>query len=68
MDDTVEQLRQVIKDLAKELQAIKEENEALWFMLDEIKASDMAAKKGMDESRDEMLVKLISGQGPIGEA
>ena len=68
MDETIKQLKQTIRDLVKELQIAREENDALWFMLDEIKASDMAAKKGMDEARDEMLAKLISGHGPVGEA
>jgi len=68
MDDVVEQLKQIIKDLVKELQAAKDENDALWFMLDEIKASDIAAKRGMEEARDEMLVKLIASHGPVGEA
>ena len=68
MDDIVQELKQIIKDLSQELMEIREENEALWFMLEEIKESDKAAKKTMDDHREEMMMKLLSGQGPVGEA
>ena len=67
-DPLVEDLKQIIRTLSKEIRDLRDENEALWFMLEEIKESDKAAKKGMDDQREEMMLKFLAGQAPVGEA
>ena len=67
-DPLVEDLKQIIRTLSKEIRDLRDENEALWFMLEEIKESDKAAKKGMDDQREEMMLKFLAGQAPGGEA
>tara|TARA_Y100001963_G_scaffold98656_1_gene135759 strand:+ start:424 stop:633 length:210 start_codon:yes stop_codon:yes gene_type:complete len=67
-DPLVEDLKQIIRTLSKEVQELRDENEALWFMLEEIKESDKAAKQSMDAQQEEMMMKLLAGSGPVGEA
>ena len=67
-DPLVEDLKQIIRTLSQELRELRDENEALWFMLDEIKESDKAAKVSMDAKQEEMMMKLLAGSGPVGEA
>jgi hypothetical protein len=50
------------------LAELEEENLSLWTMLDEIQESDIAAKKLMDEQRDELLVQSLKDMKPVGEA
>ena len=38
MEEIKQQLKEIIKELSQELVQVREENEALWFMLEEIKA------------------------------
>ena len=67
-DPLVEDLKEIIRTLSKEIRDLRDENESLWFMLEEIKESDKAAKKSMDEQREEIMMKLLAGSGPVGEA
>ena len=55
----------IIQHLIKENDILKEENESLWFMLEEIQESDKAAKKVMDE---QSLIELLSQMEPVGDA
>ena len=50
MEDVVEQLKEIIKTMSIEIRDLRDENESLWLMLDEIKASDEALKKQLDKS------------------
>ena len=68
MDDMVEQLKQIISKLSDEIRVLRDENESLWDMLDEIKKSDESLKKQLDEYDQDMLIELLSKQEPVGEA
>ena len=37
MQDIVEQLKEIIRKMSKEIVELRDENESLWMMLDEIK-------------------------------
>ena len=62
---TKDELIVVIQHLIKENDILKEENESLWFMLEEIQESDKAAKKVMDEQK---IIEMLSQMEPVGEA
>ena len=62
---TKDELIVIIQHLLKEIDIIKEENESLWFMLEEIQASDKAAKKVMDEQK---IIEMLSQMEPVGDA
>ena len=62
---TKEELIVIIKHLLKEIEVYKDENESLWFMLDELEEADKAAKKVMDE---QSLIELLSQMEPVGDA
>jgi hypothetical protein len=68
-DHLVEELKKIIRTLSMEIRDLRDENESLWLMLDEIKESDMALKKQLDTSEDAALIEYLSKQSPIvGEA
>ena len=67
-DPLVEDLKRIIRTLSKEIRDLRDENESLWLMLEEIKESDMALKKQLDASQDAALIEFLSQQQPIGEA
>jgi predicted RNase H-like nuclease (RuvC/YqgF family) len=67
-DPLVEDLKNIIRTLSKEIRDLRDENESLWLMLDEIKESDMALKKQLDASQNEALIEFLSQQAPVGEA
>jgi hypothetical protein len=68
-DHIVEELKKIIRTLSKEIRDLRDENETLWLMLDEIKESDMALKKQLDASEEAALIEYLSKQSPIvGEA
>ena len=62
---TKDELIVIIQHLIKENDTLKEENESLWFMLEEIQESDKAAKKVMDEQK---IIEMLSQMEPVGEA
>ena len=62
---TKDELIVIIQHLTKENDILKEENESLWFMLEEIQESDKAAKKVMDEQK---IIEMLSQMEPVGEA
>ncbi len=62
---TKDELIVIIQHLIKENDILKEENESLWFMLEEIQESDKAAKKVMDEQK---IVEMLSQMEPVGDA
>ena len=68
-DPLVEDLKNIIKTLSEEIRNLRDENESLWMMLDEIKESDLALKKQLDASEEAALIEYLSKQSPIvGEA
>ena len=68
-DPLVEDLKSIIKTLSEEIRNLRDENESLWMMLDEIKESDLALKKQLDASEEAALIEYLSKQSPIvGEA
>ena len=68
-DHLVEELKKIIRTLSMEIRDLRDENEYLWLMLDEIKESDMALKKQLDASEEAALIEYLSKQSPIvGEA
>jgi hypothetical protein len=68
LKDTKVDLLQIIQNLMDKLAVLEEENLSLWAMLDEIHESDIAAKKLMDEQRDELLAQSLKDMKPVGEA
>ena len=62
---TKDELIVIIQHLIKENDTLKEENESLWFMMEEIHDSDKAAKKVMDEQK---IIEMLSQMEPVGEA
>ena len=68
MNKTKQELLDIIQQLTKDLIDAKDEIESLWFMLDELKASDEALKKNMDDYESELLLDLISKRTPVGDA
>ena len=62
---TKNELIVIIQHLIKENDILKEENESLWFMLEEIQESDKAAKKVMDEQK---IIEMLSQMEPVGDA
>ena len=67
-DPLVEDLKNIIRTLSKEIRDLRDENESLWLMLEEIKESDMALKKQLDASQNEAIIEYLSQQEPVGEA
>ena len=68
-DPLVEDLKNIIRTLSKEIRDLRDENESLWLMLDEIKVSDEALKRQLDATEEAALIEFISQQSPIvGEA
>lgn len=55
----------IIEHLLKEIEIYKDENESLWFMLDEMNESDKAAKLAMDERQ---IIEMLSQMEPVGDA
>ena len=62
---TKAELLVIIKHLLKEIEIYKDENESLWFMLEEIQESDKAAKLAMDEQQ---IIEMLSQMEPVGDA
>tara|TARA_R110000824_G_scaffold266253_1_gene455258 strand:+ start:2680 stop:2895 length:216 start_codon:yes stop_codon:yes gene_type:complete len=62
---TKEELRVIVKHLLIEIDILKDENESLWEMLEEIKEADKQAKKGMDEQK---ILEMLSKMPPVGDA
>lgn len=67
-DPLVEDLKNIIRTLSKEIRDLRDENESLWLMLEEIKESDMALKRQLDASQNEAIIEYLSQQEPVGEA
>ena len=62
---TKEELLVVVDHLLKEIEILKDENESLWEMLDEMNEADRQAKKLMDEQE---IVRLLAKMTPVGDA
>ena len=68
-DHLVEELKKIIRTLSMEIRDLRDENESLWLMLEEIKESDKALKKQLDASEQETLMEILAQSAPIvGEA
>ncbi len=68
MDDRIQELMEAIKELRKENEDLINENESVWFMLDEMKEADKEAKREMDEAERKFLIQQLSKQKPVGDA
>ena len=68
-DLLVTELKKIIRTLSIEIRDLRDENESLWLMLEEIKKSDKALKKQLDASEQDTLMEILVQQAPIvGEA
>ena len=68
-DHLVEELKKIIRTLSIEIRDLRDENESLWLMLEEIKEADKALKKQLDASEQETLMEILAQSAPIvGEA
>ena len=68
-DHLVEELKKIIRTLSLVVRDLRDENESLWLMLEEIKESDKALKKQLDASQRETLMEILAQSAPIvGEA
>ena len=68
-DLLVTELKKIIRTLSIEIRDLRDENESLWLMLEEIKKSDKALKKQLDVSEQKTLMEILIQQAPIvGEA
>ncbi len=65
---TKEELITIVDHLLKEIDILQEENESLWFMLEEIHESDKAAKKLTDEQREKAVIEFLTKMEPVGDA
>ena len=67
-----EQLELLIKeneDLKKKVQELQEENKSLWFMLDELKASENSIGQAMESMlRETLEEQLLLNMKPVGDA
>tara|TARA_R110000824_G_scaffold102813_1_gene244628 strand:- start:674 stop:880 length:207 start_codon:yes stop_codon:yes gene_type:complete len=68
MEDMVGELKKIIRILSKEIRDLRDENESLWSMLEEIKESDMALKRQLDISEQEAMITFLASKAPVGEA
>ena len=62
---TKAELLVIIEHLLKEIEIYKDENESLWFMMEELEEADKAAKKVMDEQK---IIEMLSQMEPVGDA
>jgi len=62
---TKEELLVIVDHLLKEIEILKDENESLWEMLDEMNEADRQAKRLMDEQE---IVRLLAKMTPVGDA
>jgi len=60
-----EELLVIIDHLLKEIEILKDENESLWEMMEEMNESDRQAKKVMDEQQ---MIDMLSKMKPVGDA
>jgi regulator of replication initiation timing len=65
---TKDELITIVQHLIKENDILKDENETLWEMLEEIKEADKAAKLQMDKLDEQAMIELLLAQEPVGEA
>lgn len=57
-----------IKLLENEIKQLKDENESLWDMLDEIQKSNTAVIELLEEPTVEMALEVLASGDPVGEA
>ena len=67
-DPLVEDLKSIIRTLSKEIRDLRDENESLWFMLEEMRESDKAAKLQLDKMDEDMMIEYLLKTDPVGEA
>ena len=71
LQEKVERLNDIITEYKKENQELRDENENLWFMLDEMKESQKFSAEHasyLEESIKKQMVHLKLMQGNKGEA
>jgi len=57
-----------IRFLEEEIKQLKDENESLWDMLDEIQKSNSAVMDLLEEPTIEMALEILASGDPVGEA
>ena len=60
-----EELLVIIDHLLKEIEILKDENESLWEMMEEMNESDRQAKKAIGEQQ---MIDMLSKMKPVGDA
>ena len=65
----LERDRETLQDAVKEIKTLREENESVWMMLEEIKASDIKKHKKHIESAvaEKLLTVLAKNRGKFDE-
>ena len=69
MEDHLESLIRENEELRKRIEEIEEENKSLWFMLDEVKASENSIGQAIESMlRESLEEQLLRKMKPIGDA
>lgn len=69
MEDHLESLIRENEELRKRIEELEEENKSLWFMLDEIKASENSIGQAIESMlRESLEEQLLRKMKPIGDA
>ena len=69
MEDHLESLIRENEELTKRIEELEEENKPLWFMLDEIKASENSIGQAIESMlRESLEEQLLRKMKPVGDA
>ena len=69
MEDHLESLIRENEELKKRIEELEEENKSLWFMLDELKASENSIGQAIESMlRESLEEQLLLGMKPVGDA
>tara|TARA_R110002020_G_scaffold4969_8_gene21279 strand:+ start:826 stop:1035 length:210 start_codon:yes stop_codon:yes gene_type:complete len=69
MEDHLESLIKENEELRKRNEELEEENKSLWFMLDEIKASENSIGQAIESMlRESLEERLLHSMKPVGDA
>ena len=69
MEDHLESLIRENEELRKRIEELEEENKSLWFMLDEIKASENSIGQAIESMlRETLEEQLLLNMKPVGDA
>ena len=69
MEDQLESLIRENEELKKRVEELEEENNSLWFMLDEFKASENSIGQAIESMlRESLEEQLLHSMKPVGDA